>query len=209
MNDEQRELLSEYVDGELDAAGRKQARELAAVDPQARAYLESIERLNDRLKATFGPIADSAIPAHLSPALASRYRLKGAFLPLALAASLAVVAVLLIRQEGIDLQVEDRLAQMQDQILQLRQQTLENVPSGVSSSWMEPDGATRVKITPIRTYRTVNDRFCREYEERIDDSQGVEFRRGIACRTGKGVWPDRASVSVPDVASGQRPKQEF
>ena len=53
------------------------------------------------------------------------------------------------------------------------------------------------------TYRTADNRFCRKYEERIEDAHGVEIRHGIACRTGKGVWPDQASLSVPADAAGR------
>jgi surface antigen len=81
---------------------------------------------------------------------------------------------------------------MQQQIVQLRHQTLENVPSGTKASWVAPAGDARVDVIPVQTYRTPDNRYCREYEERIEDAQGVEIRRGIACRAGKAFWSDQA-----------------
>ena len=211
MNDEHRKLLAAYVDGELDAVSRRSARKLAERDPEARAYLESLEHLNDRMKAAFGPVADEPIPESLlatihRPAPRQRHHFH---LPLALAASAALVVVLLVRQENIDLQMQDRLVAMQQQVLELRQQTLENVPSGSSASWVEPAGMARVEVTPVKTYRTDDNRFCREYEERVEDAQGVEVRRGIACRTGKAVWPEQSSIAMSADATGAGPAIGF
>jgi ABC-type multidrug transport system fused ATPase/permease subunit len=153
-----------------------------------------------------GQLAEQPIPETLRSRILSRpaRRRHHLYLPLALAASFALVAVLLVRQESSELQLQDRLAVMQQQILQLRQQTLENVPSGRSASWVGSEGNARIEVMPVKSYRTPDNRFCREYEERIEDAWGAEVRRGIACRTGKGIWPEQASVSVPsDSGSGQ------
>lgn len=206
MKDEHEALLAAYVDGELDAVGRRSVRRLIENDPAARAYLESLEHLNDRLRGSFDPLTEQPVPEAL---LATVRRHGGRhphryLLPVALAASVALVVVLLVRQERVDMQIQERLAVMQGQMLQLRQQTLENVPSGSSASWVEPAGGARVEITPVKTYRTVDNRFCREYEERIEDNQGVEVRRGIACRSGKAVWPVETSVKIAGTETNQR-----
>ena len=54
-------------------------------------------------------------------------------------------------------------------------------------------------LAPLETYRTEANQFCRKYEERIEHADGVEVRRGIACRAGKRDWPDVAgSTSLPE-----------
>ena len=80
--------------------------------------------------------------------------------------------------------------QMRQEIASLKHQTLENTPSGMAASWVAPVGQTRAEVTPLATFRTKDNRFCREYEERLEDANGVEIRRGVACRTGKGHCPD-------------------
>lgn len=204
MKDEHETLLAAYVDGELDAVGRQSARRLIESDPGARAYVESLEHLNDQLRGSFGSVAREPVPAALRAVLQPPARPRQRhWVPLALAASAALVVVLLVRQERIDGEMQEHLAMMQNQIAQLRQQTLENVPSGSSASWVEPAGMARVEVTPVKTYKTADNRFCREYEERVEDARGVELRRGIACRSGKADWPVETSMPVTEKSAVQ------
>lgn len=199
MNDEQRRLVTAYHDGELDAVGRRLAQELLASDADARRYLEALEHLQGRLRTTFDPILHAPIPLTILGVIRSerKRRLRHLFLPMGLAASLALVALLLIRQGTLDRQMQDQFLLMQEQITQLRHRTLENVPSGTVASWVAPAGQTRVEVMPVKSYRSGDNQFCREYEERVEDAQGVEIRRGIACRAGKALWPDRAAGASP------------
>lgn len=192
MNDQERELITAYHDGQLEADAFLTARRIIERDPQAARYLESISRLDDTLHRAFNPILDQQVPNALQDAVhrTGHHRASPLWVSMAIAASVALVAVLLVRQTSVDQQVQGQLIQMQQQIAQLRHQTLENVPSGSRASWVSPAGVTRVDVTPVKTYRTSDSRFCREYEERIEDAQGVEIRRGIACRAGKALWPD-------------------
>jgi surface antigen len=205
MNDEQRLLLSAYHDDELDLAGHTAASELLQRDPEARAYLEGLQRADNLLHTALDPILDEPVPGQLAAVLRKRRRAKRlqVAVPIALAASVALVAVLLVRQGELDQRMNDQMIDMQQQIAQLRHKTLENIPSGTAASWTAPTGATRAEITPIKTYRSSDNQFCREYEERVEDAQGIEVRRGIACRTGKAQWPDLAES--PAVEEGPGP----
>lgn len=197
MNEQERELITAYHDDQLDPDALLQARRIIGTDPEAARYLESLGRLDDTLRRAFNPILEQPVPEAVQAGLrrgGSRHR-QHIWLPMALAASLAVVAVLLVRQASVDRQFQDQLAQMQQQVTQLRHQTLENVASGSKASWVAPAGTTRVDVMPVKTYRTPDNRFCREYEERIEDAQGVEIRRGIACRAGKALWPDQTPAA--------------
>jgi anti-sigma factor RsiW len=191
MNDAQRELIAAYHDGELDADAALEARRLIDGNPEAGRYLAALARVDDTLRRALDPIARQPTPAVLQAQIQPP-RHHHMWIPMALAASLALVAVLVVRQVGVDRQFQDQLAQMQQQIVQLRQQTLENVPSGTKASWVAPAGDARVDVMPVQTYRTPDNRYCREYEERIEDAQGVEIRRGIACRAGKALWSEQA-----------------
>lgn len=202
MNDEQLKLIAAYHDGELDPAGERLAKTLIDNHPDARAYWEALGKLNGNLHAAFDPVVRQPIPFAIHATLSEirKKRHHHLWVPLAQAASVALVAVLLVRQGALDRQMHDQLLQMQQQIAQLRQQTLENVPSGTSAAWVAPAGKARVEVTPVMTYRTGDNQFCREYEERIEFAHGVEMRRGIACRTGKALWPDL--TAVPSAGSG-------
>lgn len=192
MNDEQRQWLSAYADGELGPTECRAVHELLEADADARAYFEQLNNLNRELKTAFDPIARAPLPPalqkYLAPAPVHRRQW---IMPAALAASLAVIAVLLLRIYTLDDAMQGQLAQVQAQMALLRAQTLENVPSGKVASWSAPAGGARIEVKPVRTYRTLDRRFCREYEERVEGAGAVEvLRKGIACRTGKAKWSD-------------------
>jgi surface antigen len=196
MNEQQQILIAALHDRELDADGLKAARELLGHSAEAKAYLDELRRADQLLHNAFDPVLREEIPAELIPERPSR-GLSRQVMPLALAASLALLAVIVFRQMDSDEQLRDQLIRMQQEIAQMRQQTLENTPSGTPVSWTAPSGGVRAQITPLKTYRTADNQFCREYEERVEDDRGVEVRRGIACRAGKALWPDRAEPDSP------------
>jgi anti-sigma factor RsiW len=191
MNDEQRQSIAAYVDGELSPIESQSVRELLDADSEARAYRQKLENLNRQLKGTFDPVARAPLPVAMQQLLAPRgSRWTQWIMPVALAASLGVIAVLLVRMNALDQSLRGQLAQIQSQMSLLRAQTLENVASGKVASWSAPVGNTRIEVEPVRTYRTADKRFCREYVERVEESGAVEVRKGIACRTGKAKWSD-------------------
>lgn len=190
MNEQQQILIAAYHDRELDAAGRQAAQELLGRSAEAKDYLDQLRHGDQLLRSVFDPILREKIPTALLPQKHRQSRLRYV-MPLALAASLALLAVFVVRQMDSDQQLRDQLIQMQQEIAQLRHETLENSPSGTPVSWSASKGKMRAQVTPLKTYRTADKQFCREYEERIEDEQGVEVRRGIACRAGKALWPDR------------------
>lgn len=195
MNDAQRGLIAAYHDGELSSDAALEARRLLDDDPEAGRHLAALAHLDNTLRRAFDPILEQPVPAAMQT-LTQPPRRQHMWISVALAASLALVAVLVVRQVSVDRKFQDQLTQMQQQIAQLRHQTLENVPSGTKASWFAPAGNARVDVTPVQTYRTPDNRYCREYEQRIEDIQGVEIRRGIACRAGKTLWSDEA-MSAP------------
>jgi anti-sigma factor RsiW len=191
MNDEQRQWIAAYVDGELGPTESQAVRKLLDSDSDARAYFERLDALNRKLKIAFEPVARAPLPPAMQQLL-TRRRVHWSHwvMPAALAASVAVIAVLLMRVNTLDQAVRGQLAQIQNQMALLRAQTLENVPSGKVASWSVPAGDARIEVEPVRTYRTADQRFCREYVERVQEAGDVEVRKGIACRTGKAAWSD-------------------
>ena len=192
MNDEQRALINAFNDGQLDEKGREAVKSLLAENAQARSYLKELVELDRLLRSTFDPVKQEPVPMRFRSLLRKKrtHAFSHYVVPAALAASLLLAAVLVIRQDTIDQQMQEQLLQMRQEIASLKHQTLENTPSGKAVSWVAPVGQTRAEVRPLATFRTKDNRFCREYEERLEDANGVEIRRGVACRTGKGHWPD-------------------
>ncbi|HKJ76492.1 MAG TPA: RT0821/Lpp0805 family surface protein [Gammaproteobacteria bacterium] len=65
--------------------------------------------------------------------------------------------------------------------------TLENVRTGVSSSWRNPDTGHRYSVTPTETYETSRGP-CREYTIDADIGGRTEKVYGTACRQSDGSW---------------------
>ena len=152
MNDEQRVLISAYKDGELDVAQARSAQQLITHDAEAKQFWEELLELDRLLHSAFDPILDRPIPAKLLAAVekpAKRHHSR-LFVPLALAASLALVAILIVRQSALDQQMQDQLSMMKLEIAQLRNETLENIPSGSAASWIAPVGQTRAQVIPLK-----------------------------------------------------------
>ena len=76
-------------------------------------------------------------------------------------------------------------------------QALDRQVSGQSVSWHNPDTGSGGSVTPLRTFRAADGRYCREYEQRMTAAGGSELRTGIACRDGEG-W--RPTVERPEPA---------
>ncbi len=211
MNDEQCALINAFNDGQLDDVQAENVKRWLAQDPGARAYLQEVARLDRRLADAFNPVMQKPMPAGLVALLQQkrRRRLSRVVVPVAVAASLALTAVLVVRQDALQRQLEmqQQLLQMSEEVASLRHRALENTASGDVVSWSAPVGLTRAEVRPLQTYRTADSQFCRSYEERVEDANGVEIRRGVACRAGKGVWSDLAQT-VPgdkgDAAGGPR-----
>jgi len=68
------------------------------------------------------------------------------------------------------------------------QDSLENNPSGVSSSWNNPDSGNSGTITPTNTYQTAEGDDCREFETTVNADGKTETSVGRACRQPDGSW---------------------
>jgi surface antigen len=208
MREDSRELIAAYHDGELGPDAAAAARRLIETDPEAQRYIETLRRADTLLQQAFDPIRERPTPPGIEDIIRRLDRRAGPtrWMPMAIAATVALVAVFVFRQEQVDRELDNRFAEMQREIVQLRNQTLENAPSGTSASWVTPTGGSRVDVMPVRTYRTSDNRYCREYEERISDDRGVEIRLGIACRVSKADWPTEPAF-YPEAKAASAPSR--
>lgn len=78
------------------------------------------------------------------------------------------------------------------------QRTLETQLSGQPLNWQNIDAGSLGSITPLRSFRTSEGRYCREFEVtyETDDGRDGQFM-DIACRFEDGVWlRTRSSASL-------------
>ena len=65
---------------------------------------------------------------------------------------------------------------------------LESNPTGVASSWRNPDSGHSGTVTPTRTYQTAQGEDCREFENSVNVDGRTEKAMGRACRQADGTW---------------------
>ena len=60
--------------------------------------------------------------------------------------------------------------------------------TGETVRWRNPDSGHSGTFTPTRTYRTADDRNCREYQTTVTVGGRNRDAYGTACRQGDGTW---------------------
>ncbi len=204
------QLLVAYVDGELDtdscervesalardAAMRERIRRLReSADTLRGAYQQHLYRPPDAILALLGDAVADDRPgrrARVKPG-ARRRTLRGPIA--AVAASVAAFSFgWLLNGSGTLPPVNESRPELAATIARIEtypgfQNTLETTPSGMSAEWSlagESNSAIHPTLTPIRSYRLVDGRYCREFL--LDE--GGRTHSGVACREG-GSWEIR------------------
>jgi len=68
------------------------------------------------------------------------------------------------------------------------QKSLEEAPTGQTSSWANPDSGHEGTFTPTDTYYTDDQTPCREYQQTVTIGGKTETAYGKACRDANGDW---------------------
>ncbi len=68
------------------------------------------------------------------------------------------------------------------------QDSLENSPSGTTSTWSNPDSGNSGSITPQNAYISPEGEDCRDFESTIQVDGKTEVTQGRACRQADGSW---------------------
>lgn len=210
LNDE---ILVAYVDGQLDARETAEVEALLLDDPEARDKVRDLRQGAALLRGAFNESLTQPVPERVLRTVDSLFaeqagrrrepargeRAEQWPWRMAWAASLAALMV------GVgtgylasSYRVEQRLAALEAAVTADREArtqalltALEGSVSGESVAWENPDSGHRGRITPVRTFKTVQGQWCREYaaDEWLGGKQ--EIRRAIACRVGEGQWKTR------------------
>jgi hypothetical protein len=180
MKDRDYELLSQYLDGELDAAATAALEQRLAEEPDLADLLARLRRLDADIAASVCAAATDNVPEHVAALLRDdgkvvplRRPLKRAAWPAALAASVvAAVALLLVPGEDGRQPLTGSDA--------LLAGALEVEPSRADGWVALADGRA---LQPVLTFPDRDGNWCREFLLRDDDQDW----RGVACREA-GRW---------------------
>lgn len=185
MKDPSLEILTAYVDGELDDTRRREVEDAIRRDSAMRATVDRLRASRVTLHDAFAEIIDAPVPARLLETLKPfktepqptdviplrrPERPRQNWQPLALAASLSLTVGLLV---GFILADGER-ASPPETTASLVHRGLETLQTG--NSLISADG--RVTITPLSSFRVRDGRVCREFEQQAAEARST----GIACR---------------------------
>lgn len=199
-------LLNAYVDGELDKKQMDSVKLLLDNDLEAAQYVRSLRRVNSLSRAALSDALDTSsnqrrVEASLDALRDAELSRPGKpsgvhFSPYAIAASILMLAVgfgMGFVSSGYHLQ-QQMLASVtarEHSMLEIQtalNSTLEYTPSGKTVSWESKTGDYQAQLIPIRTLKTEDQRYCREYREIITINGQREVRQGLSCRVGKENW---------------------
>ena len=205
-SDTNNELLSRYLDGELDSGQSLELKRRLLAEPELRAHLGRLQRVTTRVQSVFNQPGVDSVPqttrelleettvSHPAWAQGSQRR---PFLSYAVAATIAVAAgVVMVPKWGTESPLNPQSTGMLD--VQLSQ-TLESTPS-LSDGWAQLDDGRAVR--PILSFQTHSGTWCREFLLQHDSSA----ERGIACRSDD-EWSIEilAATAVPGSTNEYRP----
>jgi hypothetical protein len=184
MTDRDYELLSQYLDGELDAGAAAALEQRLAEEPDLADLLARLRRLDADIAASVCASATDSVPEHVAALLRDdgkvvplrrplRRTLHRAAWPAALAASVvAALALLLVPGEDGQQPLTGSDA--------LLASALESEPSRAEGWVTLTDGRA---LQPVLTFPDRDGNWCREFLLRDDDQDW----RGVACREA-GRW---------------------
>jgi surface antigen len=191
------ELLSAFHDRELELEDTFSLRRDIVADSDARALLDSFDRIDDAVKLSFAEELDAPIPLDLArtvrTGLAKRQRRDSFHSVMRWVGPIAAsIVVLMFGNNMMHKRATEAMAQRELQIAELTdravQKALESALSGAMVSLADDKFSGVVSITPTRTYLSETKHWCREFVEDvvIDDQQTTRF--GLACRESSGGW---------------------
>ncbi|MDG2273886.1 MAG: hypothetical protein P8L39_16430 [Halioglobus sp.] len=181
MKDQDHELLSQYLDGELGAPQVLHLERRLAAEPQLQAHLERLQDVDAAVKSAFNMPGADAVPPRISQMLQKPASNVVAFPPRRRAGWGFAIAVSVLAASGLLFLDESR--QSPDGTLgddALLAQELEYSPSR-ADGWDQLDDGRRVRL--VLSFHSRNNGWCREYMLAEDG----QYWRGVACR-GEGRW---------------------
>jgi hypothetical protein len=188
-------LLSQYLDGELNATLSLQLEQRLQQEPQLQSSLQEMQELDKTLKSTFNNPRARSVPARIINMLTrpnsqsdEDRQTSGTVVPFpgqqrkarwnfAIAASIMAASGDLLVQ-GTGQQLSGTSATGSDSSLA---QVLETTPSRGDGWNTLSDGR---QVRPLLSYARIEGGWCREF---LLADQGTNWR-GVACKTGQGEW---------------------
>ena len=190
MTDRDIELLSRFIDGELERAEAQALRQRLLAEPELRSQLDRMKAVNNRVVQAFQVEGADAVPASVAARLQPRKARRHTW-GLAVAATVVAAAGLMLApqwQQEQDGNGDPLLANVLE------------VSTSRADGWDSlADGR---KVRPVLSFSNQEGNWCREY---LLSADGRAFR-GVACRS-DGQWRTEvlSAVALDGPAGEYRP----
>ncbi len=195
--------LIQYLDGALPADAVERVEQAVAADTTVRERLRDFAEEAALLRAAL-PIADEAQACVSRPTPRRAGRATWASWPAAVAASLVIgigiaagFLVSDLRADSLVSEFEAARALDRIEFEAAVQHALETQLSGRAVDWHNARSGNGGTVFPIRTFKSVEGAWCREYAHRFGAVSGTITRHAIACREADGDWVTRLPVYDP------------
>lgn len=203
--------LNAYIDDEMDQQQRLDMQRAVPADAVASRYVEDMQSIQRLLGATLDDAGHQPPSKELKRTLLrlkagrnSRRRSTSIWgqPALAMAAGLALLGIgfgtgLFTANQQFERRIsalEDVRSQALNEVGLALNRVLEHSPSGQAVAWRSEHHDASAELTPIRTLKTSDQRYCREYRETLVINGEREERRGLSCRIGKEQWERRLII---------------
>lgn len=200
-------ILNAYIDGELPERQMQELGQELNNDPVASDYVRNANKLNRLGRAALETAAQQPASAKLQSVLDklrdsdTRHK-KEVFSNhpyFAVAASLILMVVgygmgFLSAERGSQqriLAMDTVKEYARSEVRAEMNRVLEHTPSGTSVNWKSEAHNVSAELLPIRTLKTPDQRYCREFREILLIDGVQEMRHGLSCRIGKEKWETR------------------
>lgn len=194
MKDQDLELLSQYLDGELDIFSSRKLEQRMTAEPELAETLSLLQQQHDSIKSTFAAEAHAParVKAMLEPAgnvVAMPQRSSRPAWQYAVAASLVAAAGLVLTPNWQESPTTEKTLAT----------VLESSPS-MASGWESLDDGLLVR--PVLSFQHTEGHWCREF---LLSGENLSSR-GVACRE-QGAWNTHvlADADIPGDADSYRP----
>jgi len=209
------ETLGAYLDGVLSAEAANALEQAVSDDLRTRRALAEIALTDALVRTAFAGDAQAPVPARLIATIdqgfaarAGDARGRPGNRRRTWIAGVAAVAAALVLSVGLstwlaERHVEQTLARIEadhatDRMLRAQavSSALETALSGTPVEWHNPDSGGSGTVTPVRTFRSTDSRWCREYQSVTTAGAQTERKRAIACRQDNGIWATRVEMPI-------------
>ncbi len=198
------QILNAFLDGELDSKTTSIIDEAMKQDLNVRSFVQKRRNINKLTSEAFSEIDKEPLSDGLQHLIDSQCSKKPTFnfdfsniekSMFSMAASFLLLIFgfgagfftsgLSIEGNPADVKATVRTNTLKEMV-SVHNQALETAPSGQPVSWSGNNASA--EFIPVRTLKTKDNQYCREFKEILIIDGNKETRHGISCREGKENW---------------------